>query len=99
MINTPYSINLNTPYGFAEGVGPQEGPTEPAQLTQTTPSPAFIKENIDALRIMIKEHEQQARAKETLKKLVYGEYEEEISDNLVTKGLLGQLSNKSSSTS
>ncbi|GJZ65438.1 hypothetical protein Tco_0622134 [Tanacetum coccineum] len=64
------------------GVGPQEGPTELAQLTQTTPSPALIKENIDALRIMIKEHEQQARAKETPKKLVYDEYEEEISDNL-----------------
>ncbi|GJT15839.1 hypothetical protein Tco_0874545 [Tanacetum coccineum] len=36
------------------GVGPQEGPTEPAQLTQATPSPAFIKENIDVLRTMIK---------------------------------------------
>ncbi|GKA79115.1 reverse transcriptase domain-containing protein [Tanacetum coccineum] len=36
------------------------GPTEPALQTQKTPSPspAFIKENIDMLRTMIKEHDQ-----------------------------------------
>ncbi|GKE87044.1 reverse transcriptase domain-containing protein [Tanacetum coccineum] len=36
-----------------------EGPTEPALQTQKTPSPspAFIKENIDVLRTMIKEHD------------------------------------------
>nr|GEW50318.1 reverse transcriptase domain-containing protein [Tanacetum cinerariifolium] len=37
------------------GVGLQEGPTKPAQLTQTTPSSAFIKENMDVLRTMIKD--------------------------------------------
>nr|GEY31172.1 reverse transcriptase domain-containing protein [Tanacetum cinerariifolium] len=56
-------------------MGPQEGPTEPAQLTQTTPSLAFIKENIDVLRTMIKEHDQQAKAKATSKKLANDESE------------------------
>nr|GEW14569.1 hypothetical protein [Tanacetum cinerariifolium] len=37
--------------------GSQEGPFAPAQLAQTNPSPAFIKENIDVLRTMIKKHD------------------------------------------
>ncbi|GJY32607.1 hypothetical protein Tco_0417076 [Tanacetum coccineum] len=47
--------------GELEGAraGSQERPSEPALLTQTTPSPAFIKENINVLRTMIKEHNQQ----------------------------------------
>ncbi|GKD53337.1 hypothetical protein Tco_1286724 [Tanacetum coccineum] len=52
-------------------VGPREGPSEPAQLTQSTPSPTFVKENIDVLRTMIKEHDQQAKGKTTQRKLVY----------------------------
>ncbi|GJR86831.1 hypothetical protein Tco_0210842 [Tanacetum coccineum] len=51
--------------------GLREGTSEPAQLAQTTPSSAFIKENIDVLRMMIKEHDQQAKAKAAPKKLVY----------------------------
>nr|GEX68604.1 hypothetical protein [Tanacetum cinerariifolium] len=41
------------------GTENQKGPTEPALQTQATPSPspAFIKENIDVLRTMIKEHD------------------------------------------
>ncbi|GJS14625.1 hypothetical protein Tco_0409097 [Tanacetum coccineum] len=69
------------------GVGSQEGPTEPAPLAQTTPSPNFIKENIDVLRTLIKEYDQQAKANATPKKLAYDESEEEDSDNLGTKGL------------
>ncbi|GJZ02349.1 hypothetical protein Tco_0520310 [Tanacetum coccineum] len=64
-----------------------------------TPSPAFNKENIDVLRTMIKEHDQQAKAKENPKKLVYGSFGEEDSDSLGTKGLSKQLFNESSGTS
>ncbi|GKA77248.1 hypothetical protein Tco_0783709 [Tanacetum coccineum] len=81
------------------GMGSREGPSEPAPLAQTTPSPAFIKESIDALRTMIKEHDQQAKAKATPKKLVYNDSEEECSDSSETKGLLEQFSNGSSKTS
>ncbi|GJS32746.1 reverse transcriptase domain-containing protein [Tanacetum coccineum] len=49
------------------GMEPQKGPTEPAPQTQTTPSPAFVMENIDMLRIMIKEHDQQVKVKTILK--------------------------------
>ncbi|GKA23016.1 hypothetical protein Tco_0708978 [Tanacetum coccineum] len=81
------------------GMGSREGPSEPAPLAQTTPSPAFIKESIDVLRTMIKEHDQQAKAKATPKKLVYNDSEEECSDSSETKGLLEQFSNGSSKTS
>nr|GEV45257.1 reverse transcriptase domain-containing protein [Tanacetum cinerariifolium] len=49
------------------GMGSREGPSTPAQLAQTTPSLAFIKENVDMLRKMIKEHDQQAKTKATQK--------------------------------
>ncbi|GJT15745.1 reverse transcriptase domain-containing protein [Tanacetum coccineum] len=80
-------------------VGPQEGPTEPAQLTQTALSPVFIKKNIDVLRTMIKEHDQQAKAKATPKKLAYDESEEENSDDSEAKGLSDPPSHESSGTS
>ncbi|GJQ92923.1 reverse transcriptase domain-containing protein [Tanacetum coccineum] len=44
-------------------------------------------ENIDVLRTMIKEHDQQDKAKATPKKLVYDESEEENSDISGVKGL------------
>ncbi|GJY43702.1 reverse transcriptase domain-containing protein [Tanacetum coccineum] len=69
------------------GTGSREGPFEPAQLAQTIPSPTFIKENIDVLRTMIKEHDQQTKAKATLKKLVCDDSGEEGSDSSETKGL------------
>ncbi|GJY20666.1 hypothetical protein Tco_0393232 [Tanacetum coccineum] len=78
------------------GVRPQEGPTELAQLTQTTPSSAFIKENIDVLRTMIREHDQQAKEKATPKKIAYDNSEEENSDNSRAKGLLDRPSHESS---
>ncbi|GJS82931.1 reverse transcriptase domain-containing protein [Tanacetum coccineum] len=81
------------------GTGSREGPFEPAQLAQTTPSPAFIKENIDVLRTMIKEHDQQTKAKATLKKLVYDDSGEEGSDSSETKGLLELFSSESFGTS
>nr|GEW10854.1 hypothetical protein [Tanacetum cinerariifolium] len=42
---------------------------------EETPSLAFVKENIDALRTMFKEHDPQAKAKATSKKLAYDESE------------------------
>nr|GEU41635.1 hypothetical protein [Tanacetum cinerariifolium] len=54
------------------GIGSREGPSAPAPLTQTTPSLAFLKENIDVLRTLIKEHDKQAHTKTTPKKLTYG---------------------------
>ncbi|GJX77705.1 hypothetical protein Tco_0324516 [Tanacetum coccineum] len=53
------------------------GPTEPVLQTQKTPSPAFIKENIDVLRTMIKEHDQQAKMKATPRKLAYADSDKE----------------------
>ncbi|GJY35511.1 retrotransposable element Tf2 [Tanacetum coccineum] len=44
-----------------------------------SPSPAFIKENIDVLRTMIKEHDQQAKMKATLRKLAYADSDKEAS--------------------
>ncbi|GKA76401.1 reverse transcriptase domain-containing protein [Tanacetum coccineum] len=45
------------------GMKTHGGPIEPVLQTQKTPSPspAFIKENIDVFRTMIKEHDQQAK--------------------------------------
>nr|GFC49450.1 hypothetical protein [Tanacetum cinerariifolium] len=78
------------------GVGPQEGPIEPAQLTQTTLSSAFIEKNIEVLRTMIKEKDQQAKAKATPKKLAYDESEEKNSDDSGAKGLSDRPSHESS---
>ncbi|GKB73892.1 reverse transcriptase domain-containing protein [Tanacetum coccineum] len=51
------------------------GPTEPVLQKQKTPSPspAFIKENIDVLRTMIKEHDQQDKTKATPRRLTYAD--------------------------
>ncbi|GKA83642.1 reverse transcriptase domain-containing protein [Tanacetum coccineum] len=70
------------------------GPTEPVLQTQKTPSPspAFIKENIDVLRTMIKEHDQQAKMKATPRKLAYVDSDKEapagsrrLKDRSITK--------------
>ncbi|GKE53419.1 hypothetical protein Tco_1488575 [Tanacetum coccineum] len=55
------------------GTETQKAATKPTCQAQTTPSPssAFIKENIDVLRTMIKELDHQAKAKATPRKLVY----------------------------
>ncbi|GJY01662.1 hypothetical protein Tco_0359814, partial [Tanacetum coccineum] len=42
-----------------------------------SPSPAFIKENIDVLRTMIKEHDQQAKVKATPRRLAYADSDKE----------------------
>nr|GEV03960.1 hypothetical protein [Tanacetum cinerariifolium] len=61
----------------ARGVGTKThgGPTEPVLQAYKTPSPspAFIKESIDVLRTMIKEHEQQAKTKAMPRILAYAD--------------------------
>nr|GEU78937.1 retrovirus-related Pol polyprotein from transposon TNT 1-94 [Tanacetum cinerariifolium] len=64
-----------------------------------TPSSTFIKENIDMLRTMIKEHDHQAKAKATSKKLFYNDSCEEDSESLGKKSMSERLFNESSDTS
>ncbi|GKE42455.1 hypothetical protein Tco_1469739, partial [Tanacetum coccineum] len=63
------------------------GPTELVLQTQKTlsPSPAFIKENIDVLRTMIKEHDQQAKIKATPRKLAYVDSDKEALAGSLTR--------------
>nr|GEU56885.1 reverse transcriptase domain-containing protein [Tanacetum cinerariifolium] len=65
------------------------GPTEPVLQTQKPPSPfpAFIKENIDVLRTMIKERDQQAKMKATPRKLAYVDSDNEALARRQNKGL------------
>ncbi|GKE55385.1 hypothetical protein Tco_1494570, partial [Tanacetum coccineum] len=72
------------------GVGTEThgGPTEPVLEAQKThsPSPAFIKENFDVLRTMIKEHDQQAKTKATLRRLPYANSDKEASAMSLARG-------------
>ncbi|GJX27132.1 reverse transcriptase domain-containing protein [Tanacetum coccineum] len=63
------------------GTKTHRGPTEPVLQAQKTPSPslAFIKENINVLRTMIKEHDQQAKIKATPERLAYADSDKEAS--------------------
>ncbi|GKE08866.1 hypothetical protein Tco_1412417 [Tanacetum coccineum] len=83
------------------GTETHEGPTEPVLQMQKTPSlsPAFIKENIDVLRTMIKEHDQQARMKATPRKLAYVDSEKEAPTGLLARGFSDRFSLESSGTS
>ncbi|GJW76065.1 hypothetical protein Tco_0137747 [Tanacetum coccineum] len=83
------------------GTETHEGPTKPVLQTQKTPSPspAFIKENIDVLRTMIKEHDQQAKMKATPRKLAYADSDKEASIRSLAKGFSDRFSLESSSTS
>ncbi|GJV10052.1 hypothetical protein Tco_1351593 [Tanacetum coccineum] len=77
------------------------GPTEPVLQMQKThsPSPAFIKENTDVLRTMIKEHDQQAKMKATPRKLAYVDSNKEASVGSLAKGFCDRFSLKSFGTS
>ncbi|GJV60083.1 hypothetical protein Tco_1466183 [Tanacetum coccineum] len=83
------------------GTETHEGPTEPVLQIQKnpSPSPAFIKENIDVLRTMIKEHDQQAKMKATPRKLAYVDSEKEASAGSLAKGFSDRFSLESSGTS
>ncbi|GJV88143.1 hypothetical protein Tco_1532081 [Tanacetum coccineum] len=75
------SIFITTEGAATRDVGTEThgGLTESVLQTQKTPSPssAFIKENIDVLRTMIKEHDQQAKMKATPRKLAYADSDKE----------------------
>ncbi|GJW32396.1 hypothetical protein Tco_0052428 [Tanacetum coccineum] len=76
-------------------------PTEPVLQTQKTSSPssAFIRENINVLRTMIKEHDQQAKMKATPRKLVYADSDKEAPVGSLAKEFSDRFSLESSSTS
>ncbi|GKC57703.1 reverse transcriptase domain-containing protein [Tanacetum coccineum] len=57
---------------------------------------AFVKENIDALRTIIKEHDRQNKTKTTPRKLVYAESKREASDELMARSFSNRLSLESS---
>ncbi|GKD12680.1 hypothetical protein Tco_1197087 [Tanacetum coccineum] len=63
-----------------------------------SPSPSFIKENIDVLRTMIKEHDQQAKIKVTPRKLAYADSDKEAPVRSLAKGFSDRFSLKSSGT-
>ncbi|GJU74499.1 reverse transcriptase domain-containing protein [Tanacetum coccineum] len=83
------------------GMETHEGPTEPVLQTQKTPSPssAFIKENIDVLRTMIKEHDQQAKMKATPRKLAYVYSDKEAPAWSLARGFSDRFSLESFGTS
>ncbi|GKE61191.1 reverse transcriptase domain-containing protein [Tanacetum coccineum] len=62
-------------------------------------SSAFIKENIDVLRTMIKEHEQQAKMKATPRKLAYADSDKEAPALSLAKRFSDRFSLESSGTS
>ncbi|GKB45713.1 reverse transcriptase domain-containing protein [Tanacetum coccineum] len=77
------------------------GPTEPVLQRQKTPSSSltFIKENIDVLRTMIKEHDQQAKTKATPRRLAYADYDKEVPARSLARGFFDRFSLESSGTS
>ncbi|GJR22055.1 hypothetical protein Tco_0970582 [Tanacetum coccineum] len=79
------------------GDGSPEGPSKPAPFAQETPSPAFVKENINVLRTIIKELKQQTKLKATPKKLACDEFEGGGSSE-ETKDMTKQLSHESFGT-
>ncbi|GJS68132.1 hypothetical protein Tco_0682697 [Tanacetum coccineum] len=83
------------------GTKTHKGPTEPVlQMKKThSPSPAFIKENIDVLRTMIKEHDQQAKMKATLRNLAYIDSDKESPAGSLARGFSDRFSLELSSTS
>ncbi|GJW00682.1 hypothetical protein Tco_1555933 [Tanacetum coccineum] len=80
------------------GTETQKGPAGPVLQTQATPSPspAFVKENIDALKTMIKEHDRQTKAKTTPRKLVYTGSERKAPGEFMTRNFSDRLSIESS---
>ncbi|GJY10089.1 hypothetical protein Tco_0378274, partial [Tanacetum coccineum] len=68
---------------------------------EKTPSPSltFIEENIDVLRTIIKEHDQQAKIKVTPRRLAYSNSDKEAPARSLARGFFDRFSLESSSTS
>ncbi|GKE66659.1 hypothetical protein Tco_1520820 [Tanacetum coccineum] len=83
------------------GTETHKGPTEPVLQTQKIPSRslAFIKENIDVLRTIIKEHDQQAKMKATPRNLAYVESNKEAPAWSLARGFSDRFSLESSGSS
>ncbi|GJU89930.1 hypothetical protein Tco_1302353 [Tanacetum coccineum] len=99
---------LNSIFFTAEGARTRDTetethgePTEPVLQTQKFPSPssAFIKENINVLRTMIKEHNQQAKMKATPRNLTYADSDKEPPARSLARGFSDRFSLESSGTS
>ncbi|GKE27327.1 reverse transcriptase domain-containing protein [Tanacetum coccineum] len=78
------------------------GPTElvlQAAENPFPPLPIFIKENIDVLRAMIKEHNQQAKIKTTPKRLAYADSDKEAPTRSLVRGFFDRFSLESSGIS
>ncbi|GJX78060.1 reverse transcriptase domain-containing protein [Tanacetum coccineum] len=78
------------------------GGTHRTSLTNAktpSPFPTFIKENIDVLRTMIKEHDQEAKIKATPRKLAYADSDKEALARSLAKGFSDRFSLESSGTS
>nr|GEX42848.1 reverse transcriptase domain-containing protein [Tanacetum cinerariifolium] len=76
------------------------GPTEPVSQIQKTSSPssAFIIENINVLRTMIKEHDQQAKKKATPKRIAYVDSDKEAPIGSLAMSFSDRFSLESSRT-
>nr|GEV83771.1 reverse transcriptase domain-containing protein [Tanacetum cinerariifolium] len=83
------------------GTKTHEVPTEPVLQMKKTPShsPAFNKENIDVLRTMINEHDQQAKMKATPRKLAYIDFDKKAPTRSLARGFSDRFSLKSFGTS
>ncbi|GJZ32426.1 hypothetical protein Tco_0577862 [Tanacetum coccineum] len=77
-----------------DGTETLKGLTELVLQTQTTlsPSPAFVKENINVLRTMIKEHDHHTKTKATPRKLIYANSDREAPDLSMTKSFTDSTS-------
>ncbi|GKD29399.1 hypothetical protein Tco_1240177 [Tanacetum coccineum] len=76
------------------GIETHRRPTKPVSQTKKThsPSPAFIKGNIDVLRTMIKEHDKQAKTKGTPRRLAYADSDKEASAGSLARSFSDRFS-------
>ncbi|GJV21872.1 hypothetical protein Tco_1370892 [Tanacetum coccineum] len=83
------------------GMETHAGPTKPVLQAHKTPSPssAFIKEKIDVLRTMIKEHDQQAKIKAMPRRLAYADSDKQAPARLLARDFSDRFSLESSGTS
>ncbi|PWA61263.1 hypothetical protein CTI12_AA374090 [Artemisia annua] len=90
--------NLNT---GVEGTGrtPPGGHSAPSGPAQEGPSPAYVKENIDVLRTMIKELDNKGKEKATPRKLSYGGSRSAESENSQKSPSMGEAGGYSSERS
>ncbi|GJU79552.1 hypothetical protein Tco_1281917 [Tanacetum coccineum] len=72
----------------------REGPFAPSLQAQATPPLAYIKENIEMLRTLIKEHDQQGQTNTTPKRLNYDDSEKDGSESSRARNSLKRSSDR-----